>query len=469
MWFIPKFGKAGQMGLKRVIGIFFDQYPNERLDLFQAFPALKQILQRRKLHASIRTIGDVVFTFIILSGLFGPQDPHENIVIFLSWGLWWPSMVLSWFFVGRMWCGFCPFPGLGRVLQRLGWVRYRPVPRWLQKYGIYWAVFLFAVIIWLEESMGIKESPRATALLILAILGGATFFSILYPLQAWCRYLCPMGRITGVASTMSMTEFRPDHSICKGCTSFACKRGRDGQRGCPVYLGAFGVTNNLDCLICGRCVSLCDKNSPRINFRSPFAELLISKGRYITCSYIIPLLLASQLARFMDAGILKAFEPADYSTVYRMAMFSGLLLFWFVMTVMFLKLGAKVFGTTEDELFGRFSPMVPVFVPTAFAGELVCRLNYALHEAQFFFPTLGRQFGLDLSSWEFHVPFWIYPLLDLFLVISSVAAGLHVLHRLVYGDFYGMVSPLRHRLCELLVYGMGATYIILLPFWYAPI
>jgi hypothetical protein len=451
--------------LKRIINIVFDRDPDDRLDLFTEFPRLKLFFQKRRLHAAARTVGDLIFALIILSGLFGPQDPGRNSAIFMAWGLWWPTLVLSWFLVGRMWCGFCPFPGIGRIIQRLGLTWHHPVPKYLQKYGIYWAVALFGVIIWVEETTGIKESPRATAILILSILGGASLSAIFFPKQAWCRYLCPMGRMSGVAATMALMEFRPDHEKCRGCKTFACKRGTGGHGGCPVYLGAFNVRNNLDCLVCGHCIELCDRNSPQLNLRSPFTELVTNKGRFITCSYIIPFLMGSQLARFFQEGLL------DFNTLCRgflschMVLFSMLLVLGFLAVHATIRVGARFFGITEDELFGKFSPMVPVFVPMAFAGELVYRMNYTVAHAPNFFPTLGRQFGWNLQSWTFRVPELVFPVMDSVMLITSCLAGLYVLHKFVHGEFLGLVSTPRYRATQFLTIAMLIVYLVALPIW----
>lgn len=448
--------------LKRLFEIFFDRDKDGRIDLFKAFPALKEAFANRRLHAALRTTGDIVFTFIIISGLFGPQSAHSNIAIFLSWGLWWPSMVLSWFWVGRMWCGFCPFPGIGRVLQRLGLSFNLPVPQFIQKYSIYLAVGLFALIIWFEEGTDLKHSPMGTVILILTILGGATVCAILFPLQSWCRYLCPMGRMTGVASTLAIVEFRPDHAVCKGCTSFACKKGRANERGCPVFLGAFAVRNNLDCLVCGRCVGLCDKNSPQLNLRSPFTELVLNKGRFITCSYIIPFLMGSQLARLALHGIF--LTSCDLSQFCQMALFSLLLAVCFGIMMLVIRVGAWLFGVTYDELFGRFSPMVPVLVPMVFAGELLIRLNYTATQLPEVLPTLGRQFGIpSLLSATFTIPFWMLPAMDIALLISGVLASGYVLKRLVKEEFSELISPDRHYACNILLMLTGLVYLVLMP------
>ncbi len=438
----------------------------EGIDLFTYFPSIKKFFRERRLHAVIRTIGDIVFTIIILMGLFGPQDPSSNVMLYLSWGLWWPSVVLSWFFVGRMWCGFCPFPGIGRIVQRYGLCLNLKVPDALKKNGVYWSVVLLGVIIWIEESTGMKYLPRATALLILSILGGATICAFLFPKQAWCRYLCPMGRITGVAATLALTEFRPDHSKCKGCTHFGCKRGLGNYPGCPVYLGAFNVRNNLYCLVCGHCLRACDRDSPQLLLRNPFKELVINKGRFITCSYIIPFLIGSQLARYF-------FEPFYFKTPVtnldnmfsNMTSFSLLLLAGFLFAYVLSKLGAHLFGITEDELFGRFSPMIPVFVPIAFGGELIYRLEYALKNAPNFFPCLGRQFGLPyLSSLTFTLPPWLIPALSLVILLISFIAATYVLREFGLNEFCGMVTWARYWGCLAILATLASFYFVGL--WY---
>lgn len=448
--------------LARAVRIILDLEPDDRIDLFKVFPGFKKFFRERRFHGAVRTAGDIVFSFVILSGLFGPQDPSRNVAIFLSWGIWWPTVVLGWFLFGRMWCGFCPFPGLGRVIQGMGLTLSLPVPKALQKYGVYWSVVLFALILWMEETMGLKESPRGTAFLMLSILAGATACAALFPRQAWCRYLCPMGRIIGVGATMSLTEFRPDHEKCRTCPTIACKRGSAAGKGCPVYLGAVGVRNNLECLVCGHCIKLCDRDSPMLNLRSPFSELVMNKGRFITCSFIIPFLMGSQLARFAQDGILAPWINAA-GPMAHMAAFSLLLAVGFLFIFGVIRLGAKSFGVTEDEMFGRFSPMIPVLVPLSFAGELVIRLRYSLSQAPDFIPTFGRQFGMDLAAMTFHMPHGFMNVIDIVILASSAIAGGHILSTFTYGDFEGLVGRGRYLAVNGLIAVVLACYLVLDP------
>lgn len=411
----------------------------ERLDLFKIFPGIRRFLAARHHYAYLRTGGDALFVLVVISGLFGPADPDRNVAVFLSWGLLWPTIVLSWFFVGRMWCGICPFPGLGVFLQKKGITFSFKVPGVLRKYGVYASVFLLAVVIWTEIVAGLDRSPVGTSYFVLSIVLGAALLSILFPGQAWCRHLCPLGRISGAAATLAITEFRPNHQKCKGCETFACKKGRGDERGCPVYLGAYNLQHNLHCLVCGHCLPLCDRDSPQLLLRNPYSELIRNKGRYITCSYIVPFLIGSQLARFFrkEAAYTQLSGLLGWSDA---VLFSILLIIGFLLSLAIIRYGARLFGITEDPLFGKFSPMVPILIPMAFTGELVYRMSYFARGIGEFIPTIGRQFGTDLlEKLTFSIPDFPVQMLSAFFMLNGAIAGCYILWQFCLKDFEGMI------------------------------
>lgn len=411
----------------------------QRLDLFRVFPGIRRFLAARHHYAYLRTAGDVLFVLVVLSGLFGPGDARSNVSVFLSWGLIWPIIVLSWFFLGRMWCGICPFPGLGVFLQRRGISLSLPVPKFLQKYGVYISVILLALIIWIEVVGGLDRSPVGTSLFVLSIVLGAALLALLYPGQAWCRHLCPLGRISGAAATLSITEFRPDHEKCRGCETFACKKGSEGKRGCPVYLGAYSVQNNLHCLVCGHCLPLCDRDSPQLLLRNPYSELIRNKGRYITCSYIVPFLIGSQLARFLRKKEIYG-QLSSYTGWSDAVLFSLLLLIAFGLSLVIINLGARLFGVTEDPLFGRLSPMVPILIPMAFTGELVYRFGYFAAGVGDFIPTIGRQAGVSfLERLFFTIPDFPVQIISAFFLLNGSIAGCYILWQFCLNDFEGQI------------------------------
>lgn len=446
--------------VRQICKILLRYDEDARLNLFEAFPFIKRFFLNRRNLLYIRTFGDITFALLIIMGIWGPQEAEKNIMLFISWGVWWTSIVLSWFFVGRLWCGFCPFPGIGRIFQSIGLTLNLDVPLFFRKYCAYISVILLAAIIYFEAVTDMKTWPAGTAYLLLSILLGATISAVLFKGQAWCRHLCPMGKIIGSASTLSMSEFRPNHTICKKCRTFSCKKGRDGVPGCPVYLGAYNVRNNLYCLVCGRCITLCESDSPRINLRNPFIELIINKGRYLTCAYIIPFLMGSQLARFIQHQSWYKDVKAIFLDSNWLA-FSVLLMSGFVIFIILIRIGSKLFGIREDEVFGKFSPMVPVLVPLAFTGELVYRLEYFLANLGDFVPTFGRQFGIELSHFYFSISPALIDFICILLLCLGALSCSYVLRLFYSGDFEGILKRGNFIILQALTFVVFIGYVIL--------
>ncbi len=431
----------------------------ERLDLFRVFPGIRRFLAARYHYVYLRTGADLIFVLVVISGLFGPQDPKRNVAVFLTWGVLWPSIVLSWFFVGRMWCGICPFPGLGVFLQRRGLSFSGKVPRFLQRYGVYTSVLLLALIIWAEVVADLDRWPAGTSYLVLSIVVGAAVLAVLYSGQAWCRHLCPLGRISGAAATLSITEFRPDHEKCKGCETFACKKGMAGKRGCPVYLGAYNVQHNLHCLVCGHCLPLCHRDSPQLLFRNPYSELIRNKGRYITCAYIVPFLIGSQLARFLRQKTIYHQITAAIGWPDAVV-FSLLLVLGFFAVMAIIRLGNQLIGVTEDPILGRLSPMVPIFIPMAFTGELVYRMGYFASGIGDFLPTVGRQVGTGaLERIAFAIPDFPVQILSAFFMLNGALAGCYIFWRFCLEDFEGIVKFKNFVAVNLVIAAMLICYL----------
>ena len=438
-----------------------------KLDLFRKFPWLYKLFYNQRLHSIWRTFLFVLFIILILSGLFGPQEPGRNIALYLCWGIWWPSVILSLFFVGRLWCGVCPFPVVGNFLQAYHLSLEKKVPKVLQKYNIAISVCFFMLIIWVEEATGMKTSPKETTWLLIVIWFGAIFCSVLFAKQAWCQHFCPLGRLMGIGASISLIEFRPDHNACKQCTTFACNKGTDTESGCPVSLGAYKVTNNLECLVCGKCMQLCPHESPQLNVRHPLSELIIRKGRLITCTLMVPFLMGSQLGRFMDQNIFNLMEVIEMTCmnnwVCQMGLYAVPLFLGFCIVYVIITYGDLMFGVFQDELMGRFSPMVPLLLPLAFGGELVSRLNFTVRNFPDFLPTFGRQFGVEaMELITFTIPEWIYPAYGLSIMFISELAGLYILEKFYEEEFDGSIALWQYRFIQSAYFALFGVYIYLM-------
>jgi hypothetical protein len=209
--------------------------------------------------------------------------------------------------------------------------------------------------------------------------------------------------------------------------------------------------------MCGRCLYLCDKDSPRLNLRNPFVELVINKGRYLTCSYIIPFLIGSQLARFIQHASWYGGVEQWFFGSNTMA-FTLLLGLGFVFALLVIRMGAFLFKTTEDPLFGKFSPMVPVLVPLAFTGELAYRLDYFLANMGNVMPTFGRQFGFHLEHLYFSISAATIHSICLALMGIGAVSSSYVLHLFNTRDFEGMIPKNNYYGLHLLVLLVGAIY-----------
>jgi hypothetical protein len=241
--------------------------------------------------------------------------------------------------------------------------------------------------------------------------------------------------MTGAAATLSITEFRANNKKCRGCKTLACKRGNDKKDGCPVYLGAISVRHNLHCLVCGHCLPLCDRDSPQLLLRNPYVELIRNQGRYITCTYIVPFLMGSQLARFLREKPIYA----EYSTRLNLPdslVFSVTLILCAMFVLWLIRIGAKLFGVSKDPICGHLSPMVPVLIPMAFTGELVYRMEFFARGVGDFLPTIGRQFNLPfLEMLYFEIPIFPVDVLSAFFMMNGVIAGGYILWRFAIVEF----------------------------------
>ncbi len=236
------------------------------------WPWLRRLVLRGALPGWVAAAGTAGFLAALGWLFFGPQDPTRNPVLGLAWSLWWPGLWVATFFLARSWCAICPFQTLGRLAQRIRHLNL-PVPAFVQRRYPAIVTGGFLLIIWTEEITGMREKPWATGLLVLAITLGAVVFHVLLRRQAWCRYLCPLGAMVGVAAMGSVLELRAKPDVCETCNTHECYRGSARVPGCPQFLHLPFVESNQNCTLCLNCVRSCPNESPRLNVRFPGREL----------------------------------------------------------------------------------------------------------------------------------------------------------------------------------------------------
>ena len=101
---------------------------------------------------AIRAIQWVVilfYAFLIIVPPFLPLPDEAATLInnltvfsqFMFWGIWWPFVLLSIVFFGRMWCGvLCPEGSLSEFANRFG--KHKGIPQWMKWGGWPFVSFL---------------------------------------------------------------------------------------------------------------------------------------------------------------------------------------------------------------------------------------------------------------------------------------------------------------------------------------
>jgi polyferredoxin len=187
---------------------------------------------------------------------------------FVIWCVWWPGVVLSMLFFGRLWCGIlCPEGALAARVSRYG--ANRAIPGWMRWGAV--PLLGFVTLTVLGQVFEVDEEPLAQ----LAILGGSTLLAIavafIYRRRAWvwCRFLCPVSLLFGVFSRLGAMHFAVDRQRLALTTG-----GREqGQckNPCPVMTHLPVMATNRYCVMCFRCAGW--RDAIHLQFRSPGEEL----------------------------------------------------------------------------------------------------------------------------------------------------------------------------------------------------
>lgn len=258
-----------------------------RLNLLNSYPGLRKFLRSPWWPDRINYGFTLTFFAFIVAVLFlGPQTRDRNFALNMFWAWWWPLILISFPFVGRLWCAVCPFMIYGEVTQKLSlWLfPHRKLKTWprgtAEKWGGWFLFGLFALILLWEELWDLENTAYLSACLLLLITAGAMICSAIFERRFWCRYLCPIGGMNGMFAKLSMTELRAQQGTCSAeCSTYQCYKGGPTKgegletNGCPLYSHPAQLQDNRDCVLCMTCLKACPHRSVEVNLRPPGIEL----------------------------------------------------------------------------------------------------------------------------------------------------------------------------------------------------
>ena len=221
-----------------------------------------------------------VYTFLVLVPAFLPPPQHAahiwtNLTLFAQfvfWGIWWPFVLLSMVFVGRLWCGvLCPEGALSEAVSRHG--RGRSIPHWVKWKG--WPFVAFACTTAYGQFVSVYQYPKP----VLLILGGSTLAAIAVGYsfgrdkRVWCRYLCPVHGVFGLLAKLAPVHFRVDHEAWDRAPKPPSSKTR---LNCAPLVPVRTMRGGADCHMCGRCSGF--RGAVTLARRSPGREIVHVAG-----------------------------------------------------------------------------------------------------------------------------------------------------------------------------------------------
>lgn len=273
---------------------------------FLNYPPLKSLLKSRWYPLIFVLPTMIIFGIIVAQLFLGSGETSYNFGSVMVWILLWPILPVLFLLFGRLWCSVCPLSRVSDVVQKnVG--MHRKVPKFLQTYGIWFIIFAFLVITWLDAIVGIVESPINTGYLLLFVFAGVVFMGAVFERRAWCRYLCFLGGLSSNYSMSSALELRADGDVCKTCKTPSCFKGNGKTDGCSMFEYPRTMDSNRACNFCSNCIKTCDHDAIRITPRPPTSELWFIKKPRFEESFLATALIGIVVSQTMI--MLEVWEP----------------------------------------------------------------------------------------------------------------------------------------------------------------
>jgi ferredoxin len=141
--------------------------------------------------------------------------------------------------------------------------------------NLYPAIAMFFLLSWLELAYDAPYRPALTSLMGLTMVFFAGASLLLFERKGFCRYLCPVGRVTGAYGTTGILEIRrKDSDVCRSCKTRDCFHGNEHGLPCPTFEFMGSMNENSYCTMCTECLKTCPHDNIGINLRAPIADLV---------------------------------------------------------------------------------------------------------------------------------------------------------------------------------------------------
>ena len=391
-----------------------------------------------------------MFVFVIILGIWGNPSPESNISLLLVWANWEPLLILSCLLLARIWCSFCPIGFFSNMVRKVKMKRWKIPPKYLNV-GFFVGAVGLGLIFWSQAALDMFERPTETAWLLIAMLGSAVVFALLFEGRVWCRYVCPLGQMVATFARASIVEVRANYNYCSHeCTSYDCFTGRDDIPGCSMAKGPFAMDTNQDCVLCGNCMKACQNEAVRFNLRPPGWELWNARSADLAMILFVPLLWGTQIFRGLDFTTIPL-RLNGY--IGSMELTYGLLIIASVLFAYHVAVAGVAFtGMVDTDAGKKFgSTFFMAMLPLVYANEIAIRLVPLLNHAADFFVILGNQVGYSFPPIAFRLDMQSIYVLQIVLIIAGLTFSFIVASKLIASLPPEKVAPAFFRHLPLVV------------------
>ena len=173
---------------------------------------------------SILKITTVLLLFlVIITGLFGNQNPLLNISPTLVWIIWWVGISFTSILIGNVWAIINP---LKFVFEICEWVYAKLIPGanlsfnmpFERSVQILPAIVLFLCFAWVENVAPHSSTPRTIAQMTIIYSAITLTGMLVFGKYQWLMYGDPFSIFFGLLSRLSPTEIRvSNQDLCNTC------------------------------------------------------------------------------------------------------------------------------------------------------------------------------------------------------------------------------------------------------------
>ena len=351
------------------------RYP--RFNLLR-FGPLRAVLTNGPFLLGLRALSVALFLLVVLCGLLGRQGPGYNFAPTFVWIIWWVGLGFFTAFVGNVWRLVNPWKvlfewaeGLARRLgASKGLELGEPYPARL---GVWPALVLYAVFIWIENNFTGSAVPLNIALLTLLYSLLTWTGMVVFGKDVWLQRGEAFSVLYGIIARFAPTEVRvKDPGTCQDC-------GGDCQ---PAEGG---------CVNCYGCFARAAPEDRELNLRPPAIGLL-SAGRITYDRVVFVVFVLASVTYDSALGTPPAVALQRITSMPQVLGLVALPLFFLVVYLAFVKLSQLFSGGCVP--FGRFAAeYVYSIVPIAIAYQVAHYYTYLFIQGQAIIALVSDPFG----------------------------------------------------------------------------